>query len=417
MNEDVVIKVEGLYKKFCTSLRRSMAYGTLDMTRNFLGMKSDQSFLRKAEFWALEDVNFEVKRGESLGIVGVNGSGKSTLLRLLSGIFPPDAGKISVKGNIGALIAVGAGFHPHMTGRENIFLNAAILGMNQEEVKGKLDDIINFAEIGEFLDAPVNTYSSGMRVRLGFSIAIHCEPDILLVDEILSVGDLSFRNKSMRYMMEYRKKANALIFVSHNLEQVLTLCSRVILLDHGKVVFDGDPDQAIIKYYEISNEIKMSNITKDSSLAINVGKFRYSGDLDIENGGILAANGEVTDNVNEGEDVNVFFDVEIKRKIDNAIFNVLIRSDLNFDIIWNNNLDKKIKYENLEPGKYRLKVSFKKPPLVPATYFLGLSLVDADSQELFLQIQNYTAFKINGGSRIPRGVMISENEWSLEKSK
>jgi lipopolysaccharide transport system ATP-binding protein len=183
--------------------------------------------LRKDEFWALDNISFNLKKGESLGIIGVNGSGKSTLLRLITGIFPPDMGRIAIRGKVGALIAVGAGFHPHMTGRENIYLNGTILGMTRKELNEKMDEIISFADIGDFLDAPVNTYSSGMRVRLGFAIAVHCEPDILLVDEILSVGDLAFRNKSMRKMAEFREKANALIFISHNLEQVRNLCSKV----------------------------------------------------------------------------------------------------------------------------------------------------------------------------------------------
>ena len=232
-NNDVVVSVKNVSKKFCRNLRRSMAYGILDLSKNLMGLKPDTSTLNRDEFWALDDVSFELRRGETLGIIGINGSGKSTLLRLLSGIFPPDKGEIAVKGRIGSLIAVGAGFHPHMTGRENVFLNGAILGMSRKEIEKKYDSIVGFAEIGDFLEAPVSTYSSGMRVRLGFAIAVHCEPDILLIDEVLSVGDLSFRNKSLRHMANFRAKAKALIFISHNLEQV-----RVLWAKPGLIRFD-----------------------------------------------------------------------------------------------------------------------------------------------------------------------------------
>ncbi|MBE9531297.1 MAG: ABC transporter ATP-binding protein, partial [Proteobacteria bacterium] len=192
---EVVISIKNLSKKFCTHLKRSMAYGIIDLSKNLVGIKPNTEELRRDEFWALDNMNFELKRGEVLGLIGLNGCGKTTLLRLLTGIFPPDKGEITIKGRVGALIAVGAGFHPHMTGRENIYLNGTILGMSAKELDACFDDIIEFAEIGDFIEAPVSTYSSGMRVRLGFAIAIHINPDILLIDEVLAVGDLNFSIK------------------------------------------------------------------------------------------------------------------------------------------------------------------------------------------------------------------------------
>ena len=194
---DTLIKVEGLYKKFTKSLRKSLVYGTVDMARSMVGLSANLETLRNGEFWALQDIHFELKRGETVGLIGQNGCGKSTLLRMINGIFPPDQGKIAIHGRIGALIAVGAGFHPHMSGRENIFLNGTILGMTKNDIKRRYDEIVDFAEIGDFLEAPVATYSSGMTVRLGFAIAIHCEPDIVLIDEILAVGDAKFQQKCM----------------------------------------------------------------------------------------------------------------------------------------------------------------------------------------------------------------------------
>jgi len=250
MDQDTVIKVENLSKKFCRSLKRSMFYGSVDVARNMLGMKYYPGNLRKNEFWALKDINFEVKKGETFGLVGANGSGKSTLLRMINGIFPPDRGRIEVKGRIGALIAVGAGFHPHMTGRENINLNGAILGMTQAEIKKEMDSIIDFAEIGDFLDAPVSTYSSGMYVRLGFAIAIHSRPDIVLVDEILAVGDSKFQRKCLDKIREMRSTGTTFFLVSHNMQNIESMCNRALLLDKGKQIKLGAP-QEVVPIYEL----------------------------------------------------------------------------------------------------------------------------------------------------------------------
>ena len=258
MNNDVVISARNVSKKFCKNLRRSMIYGIADLSKNLIGLKPDTTKLKKSEFWALDDISFELKRGESLGLIGVNGSGKTTLLRLLAGIFPPDRGEIIIRGKVGALIAVGAGFHPHMTGRENIYLNGTLLGMHRKEINSKFNDIVGFAGIDDFLDAPVSTYSSGMRVRLGFSIATAIEPDLLLVDEILAVGDVSFRSRCYERIGKILKNA-AVIFVSHNREQVLRICDNGLYLRKNKNIETG-PIKDILSRYE-SEEI---HVTKEA---------------------------------------------------------------------------------------------------------------------------------------------------------
>lgn len=245
---DTVIKVEGLYKKFCTSLKRSMLYGTYDALRDMAEMSYDATHLRKREFWALQDINFELKREETLTLIGQNGCGKTTLLRLINGIFPLDKGRITRIGRIGALIAVGAGFHPHMTGRENVFLNGTILGMTKAEIKRKFDEIIDFSEIGDFIDAPVASYSSGMTVRLGFAIAINADIDILLVDEILAVGDVGFQLKCFQKIVELRNKGIGILMVVHDLHTVTTFSNRVLLIQKGKQVFLGDVSEGLSIY-------------------------------------------------------------------------------------------------------------------------------------------------------------------------
>jgi lipopolysaccharide transport system ATP-binding protein len=248
MKKNVVIKVERVSKKFCKKINQTIQYGLLDIGKNILGIEGNANILRKEEFWALNNVSFEIKKGETLGIIGANGSGKSTLLKLLNGIMMPDKGKITVKGKVGALIAIGAGFHPMLTGRENIYINGTILGMSRKEIDRKFDEIIDFADIGDFLDTPVKNYSSGMYVRLGFAVAVHSEPDILLVDEVLSVGDVDFQKKSLQKMQEIAKSDKVVIFVSHNLESISSFTQRAIYLKNGQVQLISGTNRAVRKY-------------------------------------------------------------------------------------------------------------------------------------------------------------------------
>ncbi len=225
-----------------------MFYGTQDVAKKMLGLRVNSSYLRDGEFWALDNISFEVKRGETLGIMGANGSGKSTLLRVLTGIYRPDVGSVCIRGRVGALIAVGAGFHPHMTGRENIFLNGTILGMTKREIVKNLDSIIDFAEIGDFIDAPVSTYSSGMYVRLGFAVAIHCNPDILIADEVLSVGDFMFQMKCFDKIHHLLKNGTSVLLVSHSDIAIRSVCSQVAIIHKTKLVDMGKTDDMIVKY-------------------------------------------------------------------------------------------------------------------------------------------------------------------------
>lgn len=244
------LEFQNVFKKF----RKGEGYDSLRDLIPGLLRKSfrnrGETGLKEKEFWAVKDVSFRVDRGEALGIVGPNGSGKSTTLKLLSGIMKPTRGTIRVKGRLSALIEVGAGFHMDLTGRENIYLNGAILGMSKSEIQRKLDAIVDFSGISGFIDTPVRRYSSGMYARLGFSIAAHVDPEILLVDEVLSVGDFMFQGQCIRKMNEILKNGTTVIFVSHNMESVLSLCSRAILLVNGQVTQEGKPSEVIGEYYK-----------------------------------------------------------------------------------------------------------------------------------------------------------------------
>ncbi len=249
MNNDTAIKLENVSKKYCKSLKKSMLYGVQDIGRNMLGLSSNSQKLRSNEFWAVKDISFELKKGEALGLIGPNGSGKSTLLKMLNGIFWPDRGKVMIRGKVGALIEVGAGFHPLLTGRENIYVNGAIMGMSKKDIDDKFEDIIKFADIGDFIDTPVKSYSSGMFVRLGFAVAVHSEPDVLLIDEVLAVGDRDFQLKCFKRIHELKSDENTtIVLVSHNEYAMRQYTQKSIVLNNGHALFYGNSEEAISFY-------------------------------------------------------------------------------------------------------------------------------------------------------------------------
>lgn len=267
MDKDVLIKVEGVSKKFCKDLKKSLKYGLQDLG-GALFSKKETSSLRPDEFWAVKNISFEVRRGECLGLIGHNGAGKSTLLKMLNGLINPDEGSIEMHGRVGALIELGAGFNPILTGRENIYNNGAILGLNKTEIDDKLETIIEFSEIREFIDMPVQNYSSGMKVRLGFAVAAQMEPDVLIIDEVLAVGDVGFRLKCFK-VIDNILPNTAIIFVSHNMSMVSRICSNILLMDGGKEKFLGsDTSKGIDLYYSRFSQSEDKVVFDDGSLAL-----------------------------------------------------------------------------------------------------------------------------------------------------
>ena len=257
---DVLIKVENLSKKFCLDLKSSLWYGLGDMFMELTGKQGMHgNGLRKKEFWAVNDINFEVKRGECLGLIGRNGAGKSTLLKMLNGLLKPDNGRIEMSGRVGALIELGAGFNPILTGRENIYINGAVLGFTKKEINRKFDAIVDFSEIGEFLDTPVQNYSSGMKVRLGFAVAINMEPDVLLIDEVLAVGDVGFKIKCYNEIFKLSKNT-AVIFVSHSMPQIGKVCTQGFVMKEGQKSFASENISEVIAEYYNSFEFEFTTV-------------------------------------------------------------------------------------------------------------------------------------------------------------
>ena len=413
MENDFVIKVENVSKKYCKSLKRSMLYGVKDIARNSLGLSSNSHILRKGEFWAADDVSFEVKKGESLGIIGPNGAGKTTILKLLNGIFWPDKGKITVRGKVGALIQVGAGFHPLLTGKENVYLNAAILGMTKQEVDEKMDSIVAFADIGDFLDAPVKYYSSGMFVRLGFAVAIHCEPEILLIDEILAVGDLSFQNKCFRYLADLRKKAKGVVFVGHNLEQVRTICSKVMVLFDGRPVYYGDTFTGIVKYHEMARTLRLESMKKEKEKDMEI---RISSEeIDYIDSGILNDKGEKIDSVDIDEALNQFCDFKLEKDVEELYFSMGILDERKRPCIWSmSNDNNRIKFRDMNKGKYRIIIQYKKHHLMPGAYIPIVAIRNSATGETYERILPKSSFKVSGNF-LERGIIHTTGEWKIKE--
>ncbi|CAG0942913.1 partial Teichoic acids export ATP-binding protein TagH, partial [Candidatus Brocadiaceae bacterium] len=282
------------------------------------------------EIWALRDVSFEVKQGEVLGIIGRNGAGKSTLLKILSRVTAPTSGEVKVKGRIASLLEVGTGFHPELTGRENIYLNGAILGMQKKEIQRKFEEIVAFAEVEKFIDTPVKRYSSGMYVRLAFAVAAHLEPEILLVDEVLAVGDAAFQKKCLGKMGDVAKEGRTVLFVSHNMAAVTGLCEKVIILDYGSIVATENPSTAIHTYLKLFS-------TESESLFKGV-KRRGEGPIQFSLFHLEAANGDKLDHLISGEPVNLVIGYEShKEQVRNVGVSIVIYSGegIRLTNLWN----------------------------------------------------------------------------------
>lgn len=308
---DTVIKVESISKSYILKHQGTESYTAL---RDVITDKAKNVFRPRApypkseEFWALKDVSFEIKQGERVGVIGRNGAGKSTLLKVLSRIVTPTKGRITIDGRVASLLEVGTGFHPELSGRENIFLNGSILGMSKAEIKSKFDEIVAFSEVERFLDTPVKRYSSGMYVRLAFAVAAHLDPEILIVDEVLAVGDAEFQKKCLGKMKDVSGEGRTVLFVSHNMGAVNSLCDKAIVMDKGKVVFDGNVSGGV-SYY-LSNNNVPTEILSERTDRLGNGDFKFTS-IAFEN-----SKGSRIDEVLTGEGLKIKMDFESKPGLD-----------------------------------------------------------------------------------------------------
>jgi lipopolysaccharide transport system ATP-binding protein len=384
---DILIKVEGLSKKFCSNLNRSLIYGFRDMASAF-SAKSENLELRKDEFWALRDINFEVKRGECLGLVGHNGAGKSTLLKLLNGLIRPDSGRIEINGSVGALIELGAGFSPFLSGRENVYINGSILGLSKSEIDKKYDEIVDFAELTHFMDMPVQNYSSGMKVRLGFAIAAQVNPDILLIDEVLAVGDMGFTLKCFNQMDKLLKNT-AIILVSHSIPQVARMATKLCVLDKGNSIFIGnDVSDGINLYYSRFGN-KILNVDSNSKAALeNIWIEREDGLTELINDNII---------VPSGMPISVFLKIKIFIKINRPEIYLAFydREQRNFAEV--NNFPNNILVNSLDPGdEFICKIDLGPMNLAQGLFSIAVALGENDisNRKNIFRIQSAIYFQV-----------------------
>lgn len=316
------IRFDHVSKRFI--LRREQARSFQELALNLLSGRGNG---RREEFWALRDVSFEIAPGETVGIIGPNGAGKSTMLKLISRIIEPTSGRIEAHGRVGALLELGAGFHPDLTGRENIYLNASILGLSRKEIRQRFDAIVEFAGLGAFIDSPVKHYSSGMYMRLGFSIAVHVSPDILLIDEVLAVGDLAFQGKCMDKIAEIKREGITILFVSHDLEAVRNLCDRVIWMEHSRVQSGGSPATIIDQYVTRTKSQMAANARKHGQPEISFPRLGTR-EIEITRVRLYNAQGQETHRFSTGERFEIRIDYRAHTCIERPLFGIAIyRSD------------------------------------------------------------------------------------------
>lgn len=383
--DDVLIQVEGVSKFY------RLYDKPVDRLKGLLLAPVGKTYGQK--FWALKDVSLHVARGEAVGILGRNGSGKSTLLQIIAGTLQPSGGEIKTRGRIAALLELGSGFNPEFTGLENVFLKGSILGIPRERLETKLDEILSFADIGAFVHQPVKTYSSGMFVRLAFAVAVNVEPDVLIVDEALSVGDLSFQVKCFRKMMEFRERGVSMLMVTHDLSAATRFCERSIVLEKGRVVGTGSAKTMVDLYKQlVVPKEEEKEETPDTAPAVtaqsggrrlceqhelNPGRLEYGGkDMEIEDFGLIDERGEAVTRVKGDETLRLVVKARVKRKVKHPILAWTVKDQRGTEICGTNTLYQEEELGVSEPGEL-VEVEWKMPlRLAQGTYSLSLGCTE-----------------------------------------
>jgi lipopolysaccharide transport system ATP-binding protein len=379
-NPEILVKVEGLSKKFCKDLKTSLWYGVKDLINGIRGNRIEP-LLRPEEFWAIKDISFELKRGECLGLIGHNGAGKSTLLKILNGLINPDEGKVTITGRVGALIELGAGFNPILTGRENIYNNGAILGFARKEIDSKLKMIIAFSELEEFIDMPVQNYSSGMKVRLGFAVAAQMEPDVLIIDEVLAVGDLGFVLKCFKTIDQILPNT-AIVFVSHSMPMVSRICTQIILLDKGCSKFQGNEvGKAIDLYYQRFTQNESNVVFDDGSIEL----------LKVEM--VDANTNTIISKLNWNDNLKFYFKFKIKQSMELPLFNISIfdKEQRPVAILKKNCKDSKL---NFNDNIIEFFVTHKNLQLSKGVYSINVFVGKSHTNEPLIRINDILLFQV-----------------------
>lgn len=363
---------------------------------------------RYDEFWALQGISFEIPNGSTFGIIGSNGSGKSTLLKCLAGILTPDRGSISINGRIAALLELGAGFHPELSGRENIFLNGAILGMSTKEIEHKLESIIDFSGLEHFIDTPVKNYSSGMVVRLGFAIAINVDPEILIIDEVLAVGDAVFQQKCLEKIEDFRKSGRTIVLVSHGLGDIARICDTVAWIEKGVLREIGNAADVIDKYNGLAHQAQPA---QDGYLGQRWG----SGEIRIDNVDLQNAERLSTKSFYSGEDLFISFSLQSSISMRSSCIGIRI-THLHGQDIWGTTSEKKSLIVPISQGNKNVEIALRDLPLLDGTYELSLTISDTSEIHIYDHLEKSVRFDVHQSHLSDSGLVKIESEWTISST-
>ena len=395
-----VVQIEDLSKHFVIRKEKSLKERVVNFGR---------SNLHKEEFWALRDINLEIASGTTVGLIGPNGSGKSTLLKMIGGILQPDTGSVKIRGRLAALLELGAGFHPDLTGRENVYLNASILGLSRTQIDQYFDAIVDFSGIEKFIDTQVKFYSSGMYVRLAFAVAVHVDPDILLVDEVLAVGDEPFQRKCLERIRQFQSEGRTIILVTHSLEQVADFCDRAVVLEHGTMIADGTPREALkalrAEFEEARQDEEERKQTESPHLARPAAQF-----IGVS---VLAGDGSVPNpEITSGDAVSILVttQADATREIDTPVVEVGIATPVG-SLLWSSSSSALGETIPKIAGTQQFEFKLASVPLAAGEYSIQASLLDADGNELH-RLPTAAQFSI-AASGASRGPVAIDAEFGL----
>lgn len=390
--DDILIRLEGIWK----------CYGLLPVLKDrWRAFRDGNKLPNEIGHWALRDINLEVRRGETLGVIGRNGAGKSTLLKILAGVTQATRGKCEIRGQLFPMIELNAGLHPELTGRENVYLLGAIMGLTRAEITARLGEIEAFCELGEWFNRPVRQYSSGMLARLGFGVAVNVDADILLLDEVLGVGDLRFRNKCLEYLEDMRSRGRSFILVSHIMHLVRRLCDRVMVLEKGKMVFLGHPETAIERYEEIIGSFDVNG---------HGGYFTGSYNLvgaQLEQIQLLGKNGQSIKDFAPGSEVVLEFSLFIQQELKQVTINVAIESTEAIEVVWES-----LALPQLEPGRHRFCLHWHDLRLNAGLYQIRIAMAVGMFPRWIFRVTNALRVHIIGGDALKRGVYVPRSEFT-----
>jgi lipopolysaccharide transport system ATP-binding protein len=402
------IRFDHVSKKF--ALRRERPHSFQELFLSLLRVEGHSS--RPEPYWVLSDVSFELQMGEVVGFIGPNGAGKSTILKLMSRIIEPTSGKVEVNGRLGALLELGAGFHPDLTGRENIFLNGSILGLTHSQIRRRLDRIIDFAELDLFIDVPVKHYSSGMYVRLGFSIAVHTDPEIVLIDEVLAVGDARFQHKCLDRIAELRREGVAIVLVSHDLASIQSLCEKAIWLEDGQIQVYDQPSEVVMAY--LNRVAKEENLDSESALPkLGCGNRWGTGKVQITDVELLDGKGQPSHVFVTGSSLEIRLHYVAGERVEDPIFGTSIHHQNGMLVCGPNTGFSDIRIPPIE-GKGVVVYHIPSLSLLAGTYQVSVSCHKRDDTETYDYHDRAYSFRVYPGSSLERyGFMTTNGQWQV----